>query len=86
MTVFPIRLHAGRGSAGGWLLVDRVTGHVSPVKLAEFDAYYSAVGCYRDSVADGGVSEDGEKKYALGTQLCRRKPILKKELSRIRPA
>ena len=62
-------------------------GHVSPVKLAEFDAYYSAVGWYRDSVADGGVSEDGEKTYALGTQLCRRKPILKKEeLSRIRPA
>ena len=64
---------------GGWLLVDRVIGHVSPAKLAEFDAYDSAVGCYRDSVADGGVSEDGEKKYALGTQLCRGKPILKKE-------
>jgi len=27
---------------GGWLLVDRVTGHVSPVNLPEFDAYYSA--------------------------------------------
>ena len=24
---------------GGWLLVDRVTGHISPINLPEFDAY-----------------------------------------------
>ena len=26
---------------GGWLLVDRITGHISPVNLPEFDVFYS---------------------------------------------
>lgn len=66
---------------GGWLLVDRVTGRVSPVNLPEFDAYYSAASWYRDYVAYCGVAEDGKKTYAMVTQLNRRKPVLKKELS-----
>jgi hypothetical protein len=66
---------------GGWLLVDRVTGHVSPVNLLEFDAYYSAASWYRDYVAYCGVSDDGKKTYAMVTQLSRRKPVLRKELS-----
>lgn len=66
---------------GGWLLVDRVTGHVSPVNLLEFDAYYSAASWYRDYVAYCGVSDDGKRTYAVVTQLSRRKPVLKKELS-----
>ena len=66
---------------GGWLLVDRMTGHVSPVNLLEFDAYYSSASWYRDYVAYCGVSDDGRKTYAVVTQLSRRKPVLKKELS-----
>jgi hypothetical protein len=66
---------------GGWLLVDRVTGHISPVNLLEFDAYYSAASWYRDYVAYCGVSDDGKKTYAVVTQLSRRKPVLKKELA-----
>jgi hypothetical protein len=27
---------------GGWLLVDRLTGHVAPINLPEFDVLYSA--------------------------------------------
>jgi hypothetical protein len=69
-----------RWERGGWLLVDRVTGHVSPVNLPEFDALYSAASWYRDYVAYCGVSDDGKKVYAMVAQLGRRKPILKKPL------
>lgn len=65
---------------GGWLLVDRVTGHVSAINLPEFDAYYSAASWYRDYVAYCGVADDGKKTYAMVAQLSRRKPVLKKEL------
>src|SRR5580700_1978850 len=43
---------------GGWLLVDRVTGHVSVINLPEFDVLYSASSWYRDYVAYCGVSDD----------------------------
>jgi len=66
---------------GGWLLVDRVTGHISPINLPEFDAYYSAASWYRENIAYCGVSDDGKKTYAVVMQLSRRKPVLKKELS-----
>jgi len=66
---------------GGWLLVDRVTGHISPVNLPEFDALYSAASWYRDYVAYCGVADDGKKTYAMVAQLNRRKPVLKKPLS-----
>lgn len=65
---------------GGWLLVDRVSGHVSQLALPEFDTYYSASSWYRDYVAYCGVSDDGKKLYAVVAQLGRRKPVLKKPL------
>jgi hypothetical protein len=66
---------------GGWLLVDRLTAHISPVNLPEFDALYSTASWYRDYVAYCGVADDGKKTYAMVAQLSRRKPVLKKELS-----
>jgi hypothetical protein len=65
---------------GGWLMVDRVSGHVTQVPLLEFDAYYSTGSWYRDYVAYCGVSDDGKKLFAIVAQLGRRKPILKKPL------
>jgi hypothetical protein len=65
---------------GGWLLVDRVTGKVSQISLAEFDPLYSASSWYRDYVAYCGVSDDGKKLSAIVAQLGRRKPVLKKPL------
>jgi hypothetical protein len=65
---------------GGWLLVDRLTGRVSPVALPEFDVYYSAASWYRDYAAYCGVADDGKKTFAVVAQLSRRKPVLKKEL------
>ncbi len=66
---------------GGWLLVDRLTGHISPINLPEFDAVYSVASWYRDYAAYCGVSEDGKKIYAIVAQLNRRKPVLKKSLN-----
>lgn len=66
---------------GGWMLVDRGTGHVSAVNLPGFDAFYSAASWYRDYIAYCGVADDGKKTYAIVAQLSRRKPVLKKALS-----
>ena len=66
---------------GGWLLVDRLTGRVSPVSLPGFDNYYSSASWYRDYVSFCGVSDDGKKIFATVMQLNRRKPVVKKLLS-----
>jgi len=66
---------------GGWMLVDRLTGRVSPINLPDFDVFYSAASWYRDYVAYCGVSDDGKKTYAIVEQLSRRKPVLKKALT-----
>jgi hypothetical protein len=71
---------------GGWLLVDRVTGHVTAINLPEFDGYYSVSSWYRDYVAYCGVGDDGKKTYAIVAQLTRRKPVLKRVLSESAPA
>jgi hypothetical protein len=64
----------------GWLVVDRVSGHISQASLPEFDPDSSSASWYRDYVAYCGVSEDGRKLYAVVAQLGRRKPILKKPM------
>ena len=69
-----------RWERGGWLMVDRVSSHITQVNLPEFDSYSSVVSWYRDYVAYCGVSEDGDKLYEIVTQLDRRKPVLKKSI------
>jgi hypothetical protein len=64
---------------GGCLMVDRISGKVTPLNLPEFDPFYSTASWYRDYVAYCGVSEDGKKLYLVVAQVGRRKPILKKE-------
>ncbi len=66
---------------GGWLLVDRSTGHVSAINLPDFDASYSEASWYRDYAAYCGVSDDGKKSYAVVGQIGRRKPVLKRPLT-----
>jgi hypothetical protein len=65
---------------GGWLLVDRSTGHVGPISLPDFDPYYSAASWYRDYVAYCGISDDGDRLYAVVAQLGRKKAIVRKDL------
>lgn len=69
-----------RWQRGSWMMVDRVSGKVSPVGLPEFDTYYSAASWYRDYAAYCGISNDGRKLFAIVAQLSRRKPLLKKAL------
>jgi hypothetical protein len=65
---------------GAWLQVNRDTGRVSALTLPEFDPYYSNASWYRDYVAYCGISDNGEKVYAVVVQMGRRKPVLRKEL------
>jgi|SRR5271170_2637483 len=65
---------------GGWLLVDRLTGHISLLNLPDFDVFYSAASWYRDYAAYCGVSDDNKKVYAVVAQINRHKPILKKPI------
>lgn len=65
---------------GGWLVVDRVTGHIAQASLPEFDPDFSSASWYRDYIAYCGISDDGRKLSAIVMELGRRKPILKKPL------
>ena len=68
---------------GGWLLVDRTTGRISPINLPDFDPLYSAASWYRDYAAYCGVADSGKKTFAIVAQVNRRKPVLKKPLSEL---
>jgi len=65
---------------GGWLLIDRITGHVSAINLPEFDSAYSEASWFRDYVAYCGISDDTKKHYAVVVEVGRRKPLLRKLL------
>ena len=67
---------------GGWLLVDRSSGKVSALKLADFDPYHSEVSWYRDYAAYCGVPENGDGVYALVTQIGIHKPLFRKSLGK----
>jgi hypothetical protein len=66
---------------GGWISIDRQTGHVAQLNLPAFDGDISEASWYRDYAAYCGASDDGYKTYLVVSQLGKRKPILKKEYS-----
>ena len=68
---------------GGWLLVDRVTGRISLIKLPDFDPYYSDVSWYRDYAAYCGVADDGERVSAIVAQIGTHKALYKKQLEKL---
>jgi hypothetical protein len=65
---------------GGWLLVDRSSGHITHIKLPDFDPAYSEVSWYRDYAAYCGISEGAERWSALVAQIGVRKALYRKEL------
>jgi len=69
-----------RWERGGWLLIDKVSTHITQINLPDFDPYSSVASWYRDYVAYCGVSDDGEKLFEVVTQLGRRKPVLRKTI------
>jgi hypothetical protein len=65
---------------GPWLLVDRTTGHVTAIKLPEYDPGVSHVSWFRDYGAYCGVTASGKSLHAVVAQLAARKPVLSKKL------
>jgi hypothetical protein len=65
---------------GGWLLIDRTSGKIQQLALAEFDPDSSAANWFRDYAAYCGISDDGQKVSAVIMQIGRRKPLLKKSI------
>ena len=67
---------------GGWLLVDRASGHITQLKLPDFDPANSNATWYRDYAAYCGTSDNGSRENAVVVQLGVRKPLFRKELAR----
>ncbi|HEX4757451.1 MAG TPA: hypothetical protein VH308_05685 [Terracidiphilus sp.] len=65
---------------GPWLMVDRITGRVTPLKLPDYDPGVSQVSWFRDYAAYCGVTASGKSLYAVVAQVSVRKPVLAKKL------
>jgi hypothetical protein len=65
---------------GPWLLVDRVTGRVTALKLPDYDPGVSQVSWFRDYAAYCGVTASGKSLYAVVAQVAARKPVLARKL------
>ena len=65
---------------GPWLLVDRVSGRVTALKLPDYDPGVSQVAWFRDYAAYCGVTASGKSLYAVVAQVGVRKPVLAKKL------
>jgi hypothetical protein len=70
---------------GPWLLVDRVTGHVTALKLPDYDPGVSQVSWFRDYGAYCGVTANGRSLYAVVAQVAARKAVLAKKLGAFDP-
>jgi hypothetical protein len=66
---------------GPWLLVDRVTGHITALKLPDYDPGVSQVTWFRDYGAYCGVTVSGKSLYAVVAQVAARKAVLAKRLA-----
>jgi hypothetical protein len=66
---------------GPWLLVDRVTGRVTALKLPDYDPGASQVAWFRDYAAYCGVTATRKSLYAVVAQIGVRRMVLGKKLS-----
>jgi hypothetical protein len=66
---------------GPWLLVDKLTGRVTALRLPDYDPGVSQVAWFRDYAAYCGVTATGKSLYAVVAQVGVRKPVLAKKLS-----
>jgi hypothetical protein len=65
---------------GPWLLVDRLSGHVTALKLPDYDPTASQVAWFRDYAAYCGLTATGKSLYAVVAQVGTRKPLLAKKM------
>ncbi len=70
---------------GPWLLVDRVTGRETALRLPDYDPGASQVSWFRDYAAYCGVTPTRKSLYAVVAQIAARKPVLAKKLSAFDP-
>jgi hypothetical protein len=66
---------------GPWLLVDRAAGHVTALRLPDYDPGVSQVSWFRDYAAYCGITASGKSLYAVVAQIAARKPVLAKKLA-----
>ncbi len=66
---------------GPWLLVDRVNGHITALKLPDYDPGVSQPVWFRDYAAYCGVTASGKSLYAVVAQIAVRKAVLSKKIS-----
>jgi len=64
----------------GWLMVERPNAHITRLSLPEHDPIASTAIWFRDYAAYCGISDTGDKLYAMVYQIGRRKPVLRKLL------
>lgn len=65
---------------GPWLLVDRATGHATPLKLPGYEPGVSQVSWFRDYAAYCGVTTSGKSLHAIVAQVAARKPVLSRKI------
>jgi hypothetical protein len=65
---------------GPWIMVDRSSGHVTAMKLPDYDPAVSNVVWFRDYAAYCGLNTGGHQLYAVVAQVAARRPILAKKI------
>lgn len=65
---------------GPWLLVDRSTGHITALRLPDYNPAVSDVIWFRDYAAYCGLNASGKRLYAVVAQLAVRRPVLSQKL------
>ncbi len=70
---------------GPWLLVDRVTGKVSAIKLPDYDPGVSQVAWFRDFAAYCGLTASGKSLYAVVMQVGAKKASISRKLATFDP-
>jgi hypothetical protein len=65
---------------GPWLVVDRLTGRITPLHMPDYDPAVSQVAWFRDYAAYCGVTASGKSLYAVVWQVGGRKPVLARRL------
>jgi hypothetical protein len=81
--------HAGAArwvwQRGPWLLIDRIGGKVTALRLPDYDPAVSDVVWFRDYAAYCGLSSSGRQLYAVVAQIAARRPLLSKKLHEWNP-
>lgn len=65
---------------GPWLLIDRATGKVTALHLADFDPAVSNVVWFRDYAAYCGLNATRKQLFGVVTQIAARRPLLARKL------